>query len=431
MAFQVATPPEPKTAMNEQPWSVCPERTALSNRVGTDRGSHCPPLQQSAYSGVVQNFSSRTLPHPSFYSLYVAVGSMQANLEARKHWDPTSFPVSPISPADFYYTDPWKPAGSRVYNTVTQLEVLECCRLNTPPPIMSVCQAAGSNPFRTAPRTLGSPNQNRPQGASENRRVEIIQLSREEDQAVSTLLELRLSHLERRGEGSSLESVPGGIGDGSPLRAESGDWEQPGNFCTVSVPEPTAASSAPAGEPGLQPAAKRRPKPEMDVAQALLELVKGEPEDSPRRQTVVSLAAGFRVPLTEDREALGRLCVQGGDRIKPQEGDWPRSLEPKLGEPDRMDLGGPDRLAPGSLEAPPCSQLGEGWHQDCGSVLAGLGEEGHRSYLNRSTASGDDVVETSLDRDESETGSAGQSCSRDERLAVDALLDLHVIGSRV
>ncbi|KAK1153284.1 hypothetical protein AOXY_G30187 [Acipenser oxyrinchus oxyrinchus] len=408
--------------MNEQPWSVCPDRTALSNR-------------ETSYSGVVQNFSSRTLPHPSFYSLYVAVGSMQANLEARKHWDPTSFPVSPISPADFYYTDPWKPAGSRVYNTVTQLEVFECCRLNTPPPIMSVCQAAGSTPFRTAPRTLGSPNQNqnqnRPQGASENRRVGIIQLSREEDQAVSTLLELRLSHLERRGEGSSLESVPGVIGDGSPLSAESGDWEQPENFWTVLEPTPAAASSSPAGEPGLQPTTKRRSKPEMDVAQALLELVKGEPEDSPMRQTVGSSAAGFRVPPTEDREALGRPCVQGGDRIKLQEGDWPRSLEPKLGEPDRMDLGGPDCLGPGSVEAPPSSQLGEGWHQDCGPGLAGLGEEGHRSYLNRITASGDDVVETSFDRDESETESAAQSCSRDERLAVDALLDLHVIGGRV
>nr|XP_015196195.1 PREDICTED: histone deacetylase complex subunit SAP25 isoform X1 [Lepisosteus oculatus] len=168
---------------------------------GSDQGfaglsTHMRQVQRPA---VLPCLSSRTLPHPSFYSLYVAMGSVHGARNRSGH--PNRQPVPAMCPADFYYTDPMLPPGSRICNTMSQLEVLECCQLNTPPPIMSACQAPppGPNPFSSTPhpvRQLGQPTWDRkwrpretPQSVG-SRRIGIVQLNPEEDQAVTSLLRL-------------------------------------------------------------------------------------------------------------------------------------------------------------------------------------------------------------------------------------------------
>ncbi|KAJ8338204.1 hypothetical protein SKAU_G00371700 [Synaphobranchus kaupii] len=146
---------------------------------------------------VLPTYSSRTLHHPSFQSLYMAVGCTQCNWQAPGHKGIT-FPA--MIPSDFFYTDPTLPPGSRVPNGVTQLETFECCQLNTPPPVMSITDSPpGLDPFRTRPhptRDLGSQmwtwdthstfRSRTPQGQI----LEVIQMSSEEDEAITSLLKL-------------------------------------------------------------------------------------------------------------------------------------------------------------------------------------------------------------------------------------------------
>ncbi|XP_071388115.1 zona pellucida protein AX 4 [Centroberyx affinis] len=101
--------------------------------------------------------------------------------------------VPPIIPSEFFYTDPTMGRGRRIPNIVSDLRVFECFHLNTPPPIMSACPAPPNrpDPFRSGPhptRELGSPTW-RMQPVLPPSRV-VLQLTQEEDQAVTNLLKL-------------------------------------------------------------------------------------------------------------------------------------------------------------------------------------------------------------------------------------------------
>ncbi|KPP59278.1 hypothetical protein Z043_122812, partial [Scleropages formosus] len=116
-------------------------------------------------------------------------------------------PVPAMIPSDFFYVDPTQVPGQRVSNSVSQLEVFECCQLNTPRPIMStsVAPSLHFDTFRREPhliRDLGSrvtslePPCDPALSVSPlamRRRMEIIQLSMEEDQAITSLLKLHYS----------------------------------------------------------------------------------------------------------------------------------------------------------------------------------------------------------------------------------------------
>ncbi|XP_041739981.1 uncharacterized protein LOC121572122 [Coregonus clupeaformis] len=169
------------------------DRHGSSGKVNSPRQVVLPP------------FSNRTLHHPSFLPLYMAaMGS------AQYPWRPHQQPVPVMTPSEFFYTDPTMHRGRRVPNIVTELQVFECFQLNTPRPIMSSCPAplVRPDPFRTQPhptRDLGGhtwrrdhphlpitprprPLAPRPRERGQSRAV--IQLTLEEDQAITNLLKL-------------------------------------------------------------------------------------------------------------------------------------------------------------------------------------------------------------------------------------------------
>ncbi|XP_045921385.1 uncharacterized protein LOC123980873 isoform X1 [Micropterus dolomieu] len=135
---------------------------------------------------------SRTLHHPSFLPLYMA---------ARPHGAGSSSqtvcpPVHPITPAEVFYTDPTMGRGRRIPNIVRQLRVFDSFRLSTPPPVMTSCPAPPTrpDPFRSGPhptRDLGSLTLkiNTLHPPVQPSRV-VLQLSPEEDQAITNLLKL-------------------------------------------------------------------------------------------------------------------------------------------------------------------------------------------------------------------------------------------------
>ncbi|KAJ8008342.1 hypothetical protein DPEC_G00103830 [Dallia pectoralis] len=184
----------------------------MSDRHGSSTSSN----QQCSRQVVHPPFSTRTLGHPSLMPLYMAaMGS------AHHPWRPHQQPVPVLTPSEVFYTDPTGPPGRRVPNTVTELQTLclpsqvfEYFQLNTPRPIMSSCPAPPirRDPFRTQThptRDLGSnswtrdhlrrpinpiptPFLARPRERGPNRAV--IQLTLEEDQAITNLLKLYHHH---------------------------------------------------------------------------------------------------------------------------------------------------------------------------------------------------------------------------------------------
>ncbi|XP_073331764.1 uncharacterized protein [Pagrus major] len=134
---------------------------------------------------------ARTLHHPSFLPLYLA-----ADVAHHHRTDCNNQPVHPIIPAEFFYSDPSMSCGRRIPNIVSELRVLDCFQLNTPPPIMSACPAppARPDPFRSGPHPtvdLGSLSFtiNTLQHPVQPSRA-IVQLTQEEDQATTNLLKL-------------------------------------------------------------------------------------------------------------------------------------------------------------------------------------------------------------------------------------------------
>ncbi|XP_056225239.1 uncharacterized protein LOC130164494 isoform X1 [Seriola aureovittata] len=148
-------------------------------------GGHARPRQQ-----VLPSFSTRTLQHPSFLPLYMAAGF------AHHHIGCNDQAVHPIIPVEVFYTDPAMSCGRRIPNIVTDLGVLDCFQLNTPPPVMSACLAPPNrpDPFRSGPhptRDLGCPRwRTNPIHSPVQPNRAVLQLTQEEDQAITNLLKL-------------------------------------------------------------------------------------------------------------------------------------------------------------------------------------------------------------------------------------------------
>ncbi|KAG5852070.1 uncharacterized protein LOC118224065 isoform X2 [Anguilla anguilla] len=164
----------------------------------TASGTEHQQRQKNPHPVVLPTYSSRTLHHPSFLSLYMAVGPTQWNLQVPGY---RGIALPAMIPSDFFYTDPTLPPGSRVSNGVTQLEAFECCQLNTPPPVMSIIADSPSrlDPFRARPyptRDLGSQMwtwnslSTFTSRTAQGQILEIIQISAEEDEAITSLLKL-------------------------------------------------------------------------------------------------------------------------------------------------------------------------------------------------------------------------------------------------
>ncbi|XP_018526986.1 uncharacterized protein LOC108880010 isoform X1 [Lates calcarifer] len=145
---------------------------------------------------VLPSFSTRTLHHPSFLPLYMAAGF------AHHHIDFSNPTVLPIIPNEFFYTDPTLTCGRRIPNIVSDLGVFDCFQLNTPPPVMSACVAPPNcpDPFRSGPhltRNLGSTRWRlNPIHPPVQPSRAILQLTQDEDQAITNLL--KLHHQEPR-----------------------------------------------------------------------------------------------------------------------------------------------------------------------------------------------------------------------------------------
>ncbi|KAJ0055532.1 hypothetical protein NL108_005381 [Boleophthalmus pectinirostris] len=137
---------------------------------------------------VLPPYSSRTLYHPSFMSLYSDPRLMH------RHGDNQT--VHPMIPQEFFYTDPTVICGTRIPNHVNELKDFDCFQLNTPPPIMSACLAPPnhSDPFRTGQhhiRNLGCSSwEMGPIPPPVNRMRVVLQLTQEEDQTITNLLKL-------------------------------------------------------------------------------------------------------------------------------------------------------------------------------------------------------------------------------------------------
>ncbi|XP_040887358.1 uncharacterized protein LOC121177196 isoform X2 [Toxotes jaculatrix] len=139
---------------------------------------------------VLPPLSTRTLHHPSFLPLYVAAGFAHTDAACN------SQTAHPIIPTAFFYTDPTMSRGRRIPNRVSDLGVFDRLQLNTPPPVMSACLAPPNrrDPFRSGPhpiRDLGSPEwRMNPIHLPVQPSRTIVQLTQEEDQAITNLLKL-------------------------------------------------------------------------------------------------------------------------------------------------------------------------------------------------------------------------------------------------
>ncbi|XP_024143693.1 uncharacterized protein LOC112155896 [Oryzias melastigma] len=143
----------------------------------------------SRTGAVVLPTSSRTVQHPSFMPL-----------SARHHGGAALYP---ILPEEVFFIDPSMHCRERIPNLLTRMRAFDFSRLNTPQPIMSSCPAPPNHPdpFRSGPhptRDLGSLTWT---GCGPDTHLQppraIIQLSQEEDQAVTNLL--KLHHQEATG----------------------------------------------------------------------------------------------------------------------------------------------------------------------------------------------------------------------------------------
>ncbi|XP_035531735.1 uncharacterized protein LOC118338530 [Morone saxatilis] len=159
-------------------------------------------LQRGSRPPTLPPLSSRTLGHPSFLPLYLTAGYTHPHPDCRD--------VHPITPEEFFYSDPTMRCGRRVPNSVSELKVFDCFQLNTPSPVMSACPAPPTrpDPFRSGPhptRDLGDLTSfkiNTLHPPVQPSRV-VIQLTQEEDQAITNLL--KLHHQEPLHSSSGLE----------------------------------------------------------------------------------------------------------------------------------------------------------------------------------------------------------------------------------
>ncbi|XP_068443953.1 uncharacterized protein [Clinocottus analis] len=149
--------------------------------------------------------SSRTLHHPSLMPMFLPAGFAHHVPDCRNQT------LLPIIPADFFYIDPTMGCGQRVPNIVTELGVLDCFQLNTPTPVMSAFPAPPTrpDPFRSGPhpsRDLGSLTFTvKTLHIPVQPRQVVLQLTQEEDQAITNLL--KLHHQEEPLHWGSAEGV--------------------------------------------------------------------------------------------------------------------------------------------------------------------------------------------------------------------------------
>ncbi|XP_023822044.1 uncharacterized protein LOC105356412 [Oryzias latipes] len=169
--------------------------------------------------------SSRTILHPSFLPL-----------SARHHGGAE---LHPIFPEEVFYIDPSMRCRKRIPNLLTRMRVFDFSKLNTPQPIMSSRMAPPNNPdpFRFGPhptRDLGSLTW---RGCSLDTHLQppraVIQLSQEEDQAITNLLTLH--H-----QGAT----------GSNCTEQTGSLLNPERSCCEAAPMSPGALQNPRGERG-------------------------------------------------------------------------------------------------------------------------------------------------------------------------------------
>ncbi|XP_037832452.1 uncharacterized protein LOC112449778 [Kryptolebias marmoratus] len=141
--------------------------------------------------------------------------------------DPAGFPlhlqnqtVNPIRPAELFYSDPTMSCGTRIWNNLTGIRVFSCSQLNAPPPVMSACVAPPNHPdpFRSGPhpiRDLGRPTWRVQSGHPEAQpHRAVVQLTPEEDQAITNLL--KLHHQEAPASGAAGHPDHSGPAESSP-----------------------------------------------------------------------------------------------------------------------------------------------------------------------------------------------------------------------
>ncbi|XP_069071751.1 histone deacetylase complex subunit SAP25 isoform X2 [Pleurodeles waltl] len=163
------------------------------------------PLQPPPCNLAISH-SNRTFSHPSFQSYYTAVALW--NFGAKENGpckDPTrpatdgniKQPVLPIDTSDFFFTDPLLPPGHRVYNCLSSRsqQIFKNFRLETPPPIMSVCDGSSLSAAPSAVpvenRSPGVELPKRPDGTiSCGSKTQTKWLSMAEHDALCTLLDM-------------------------------------------------------------------------------------------------------------------------------------------------------------------------------------------------------------------------------------------------
>ncbi|XP_034532475.1 uncharacterized protein LOC117807332 isoform X2 [Notolabrus celidotus] len=168
-----------------------------------------PPLSNRTlhHRPTLPPLSNRTLHHPSFHPLYMISGLENHNTHCYNH---TVHPI--ITPAELFYTDPSMICGRRIPNVVSELRVLNCFQLNTPPPLMSACQAPSvhPDPFRSGPNPtvdLGGltlkMDRLRPQVKPS---LLVLQITQEEDDTITNLLKLHYQEPDQSDEPSESTS---------------------------------------------------------------------------------------------------------------------------------------------------------------------------------------------------------------------------------
>ncbi|KAF3697914.1 hypothetical protein EXN66_Car013595 [Channa argus] len=153
---------------------------------------------------LLPSFSNRTLHQPSFLPLYMAAGFRLRHHHFQDHLHRRNQTIHPIIPAEFFYTDHTMSFRRRFI--VTYLRVIDSFQVHTPPPVISACLALQNHPdpFRSRPRPTRDLNSPIWGTHAHHHRVQpnyvILQLTQEEDQAVTNLLKLHHQSLSQSSE---------------------------------------------------------------------------------------------------------------------------------------------------------------------------------------------------------------------------------------
>lgn len=181
------------------PWNPEPARGS------TPEPCKVMPRQPPPYNLAISH-SNRTFSHPSFQSYYTAIALWNFGAKDRVPCkDPAKqstngtgkLPVLPIDTCDFFFTDPLLPPGHRVYNCLSSRsqQIFKNFRLETPPPIMSVCESSSlleaPSPVPVENRSPAVELPKQPEGADPcGSKTQAKWLSMAEHDALSALLDM-------------------------------------------------------------------------------------------------------------------------------------------------------------------------------------------------------------------------------------------------